>query len=221
MQPGSSNKRVKRVVPGYTRKSGYYGRFAGSGAEAKFWDTVHGYTIDNTSEVPTSGQLSLVPQGNTESSCVGRKYTVTSIQGKWVLRLVPAATSPVGSCYAIYLIQDTQCNGAAATASDVFAQSGNCVLGHRNLANSGRFKILKKWTGSLAPLAGATGAYNNAYKYIEFYKKCNIPIEFSGTGGALTDNRSNNLFLIAGAEGQADDLINVSGTTRIRFSDRS
>jgi len=219
-KPGSSKKR--RVVPGVTRTGGYYGRFAGAGMEAKFWDVAHSFTIDNTTEIPTSGQLSLVPQGNTESSVVGRKYTVTSIQGKYGLVLAPGAQAvPCATIWAIYLVQDTQCNGAVATAADVFAQSGNAVLGHRNLANSQRFKILKKWTGSLAPQAGATTALNGATKYIEFYKKCNIPIEFSGTGGAITDNRSNNIFMLAGAHGSADDLITVTGTTRLRFTDRS
>jgi len=217
-----SNKRVKRgVVPGVTRTGGYYGRFAGAGMEAKFFDVAHTFTIDNTSEVPATGQLSTIAQGNTESTVVGRKYTVTSIQGKWVLQLLPASAAvPCASTYAIYLVQDTQCNGAAATVADVFV-GGAAVTGHRNLSNSQRFKILKKWTGSMAPSAGATSNLNAQNKYIEFYKKVNIPIEFSGTGGALSDNRSNNLFLIAGAVGTADDLIAVSGTTRLRFTDRS
>jgi len=216
-----SSKR-RRVVPGYTSQRGYYGRFAGSGAEKKFWDVVHSYTIDTTTEIPATGQLSLVPQGNTESSCVGRKYTVESIQGKWQLRLTPAASATVGGVYAIYLIQDTQCNGAAATAADVFTNGASCVEGMRNLTNSMRFKILKKWSGVLSPAAGVSGNYNHAYRYIDFYKKCKIPIEFSGTGGALADNRSNNLFIMAGtgSGGTFDDLVTVTGVTRLRFSDR-
>jgi len=210
--PGSSNKK-RRVV------SNYYGRFAGGGAEKKFLDTAHSFNIDNTSEVPTTGQLSLIPQGNTESSVVGRKCVITSIQGKYALQLLPASQAvPCATIYAIYVVQDTQANGAAAAVSDVFV-GGAAVTGHRNLSNSQRFKVLKKFTGSLAPAAGVSTALNGATRYIEFYKKCNIPYEFSGTGGAITDIRSNNIFLIAGAVGTADDLIAVSGTTRLRFTD--
>jgi len=221
-KPGSSNKRVKRSGPGYTRTGGFYGRFAGANAEKKFFDTSHSYLLDTTAEVPTSGQLCLIPQGVTESTRVGRKCTITSIQGKWVLRLVPAASATAGGVYAIYLVQDMQCNGAAAAASDVF-DGADPILQHRFLANSSRFKVLKKFTGVLSPKAGVSTAYNHDFKYINFYKKCNIPLEFSNTTGAITELRSNNIFLVAaaGGGGTIDDLITVIGYTRLRFSDGS
>jgi len=212
----------KRFKPGYSRTGGFYGRFAGANAEKKFWDVSHSYAIDTTAEVPSTGQLCLIPQGVTESTRVGRKCTITSIQGKWALRLVPAASATVGGVYVIYLVQDMQCNGAAAAASDVF-DGADPILQHRFLANSSRFKVLKKFTGTMSPTAGVSGAFNHAYKYIQFYKKCNIPLEYSNTTGAITEIRSNNIFLVAaaGGGGTIDDLINVTGYTRLRFSDGS
>jgi len=62
-------------------------------------------------------------------------------------------------------------------------------------------------------------ALNNTNVPFEMYKKCNIPIEYSGTTGAITEIRSNNIFLLASSDGQADDLVTMVGNCRVRFSD--
>jgi len=81
----------KYFQPGVDRTGGYYGRFAGRGAELKFFDTATSFSIDTSPEVPATGQLVLIPQGVTESTRVGRKCVIRSIQGRWDLRFNPGA----------------------------------------------------------------------------------------------------------------------------------
>lgn len=88
-----------------------------------------------------------------------------------------------------------------------------------NLANSSRFKIIKKWEIRQQATAGVSGAYSNTSRTINFYKKCNIPVEFSSTTGALTELKSNNLFLVAGSGGAEDDAATFAGSCRLRFTD--
>lgn len=53
---------------------------------------------------------------------------------------------------------------------------------------------------------------------IEFYKKVNIKIDWDSTTGAITEIKSNNIFIVAGIgpAGQ-DDLYTVGGNARVRF----
>jgi len=210
---------AKYFQPGVNRTGGYYGRFAGRGAEMKFFDTATSFTIDATGEVPATGQLNLIPQGVTESTRVGRKCVLKSIQGRWDILYVPSSGATAVTTYAIYLVLDKQANGAAAAMTDVFTSTAATQALH-NLSNSQRFVVLKKWVRKMVSPAGVTTAYNNVIDHIDWYKRCNIPLEFSSTTGAITELRSNNVFLMAGAN-NTDDAITVSGNVRVRFSDGS
>jgi len=219
MAPGSSNKRVKRVAaPGYQRTGGFYGRYAGRGAEQKFFDTALSFNFDATGEVPATGQLVLIPQGVTESTRVGRKCVIKSVQMKGVTNAVPGGGGPGATSAYLYLVLDKQCNGAAAAVTDVLT-SNVLTTAFRNLANSSRFVILKKWVWVHNAQAGVATAFGTTQKRFDFYKKCNIPLEFSSTTGAITELKSNNLFLLAGADSLSDDTISMIGNCRVRFAD--
>jgi len=208
----------RRVAAGYTRTGGYYGRFTGPNKELKFFDTALSFTVDNTGEVPATGQLALIPQGDTESTRDGRMAYVKSIQIRGVATFAPGAAA-VASCNGfIDVVVDTQTNGAAAAVTDVLT-SNNMGTALVNIANSARFKILKRFKWSFNPAAGATTALNTVSSKFDFYKKCDIPLTFNGTTGAITELRSNNIFLLAGSDGNGDDLITVIGTCRLRFYD--
>jgi len=203
------------VIPGVTRTGGYYGRFRGPNAELKFFDTSLNFSFDATLEVPATGQLVLIPQGDTESTRDGRQCTIKSIQIRGVAVYVPGAAATASAVSYLWLVLDTQCNGAAAAATDVMTTTAanTCLI---NLANSDRFKILKKWVINQNPAAGATTAYNTQSNTIEFYKKCDIPLQYSSTTGAITEIRSNNIFLLAGCWNE-DDKVTFGGTCRVRF----
>ncbi len=197
-------------------RAGYYGRFRGHRGEEKFFDTANSFTVDLTAEVPATGQLNLVPQGVTESTRVGRKIWVQSISMRGVAVYDPAATNNSTTDVVLMVVQDTQCNGAAAAATDVM--EGNLATTFGNLANQGRFKILKRFVMNLASGAGVDGAYGTKSRNYEWHKNCNIPIEFDSTTGVLTEVTSNNLFLLA-SSAVTDDLVTFTGTTRIRYTD--
>jgi len=215
--------KYRRFRRGYDRTGGYYGRFnkygdAPRASEQKFFDTTLSFAFDATGEVPATGQLCLIPQGVTESTRVGRKCLLKSIYIKGSLAYSPTTSAAAASTSYLYLILDKQTNGAAAGASDVFmGTSFQTAL--RNLSNSSRFRILKMWVMDFNSTAGVSTAYNSVRKHIDYYRKLNIPLEFSSTMGALTEIRSNNLFLMAGMTG-ADDLISMDGVCRLRFTDQ-
>lgn len=218
--PAISKPLIGRVVPGYTRRVGNYGRYnkgrysGGILPEKKFFDTTLSFACDLTMEVPATGQLCLIPQGDTENTRDGRKAFIKSIQIRGVMQFTPGAAAVGVDVAYLYLVLDTQCNGAAAAVTDVFT-SVNGWSNMLQLNNSGRFRILKKWVLPMESSAGVTTAYNSMLKPIEFYKRCNIPIDWNSTTGAITEIRSNNIFLIAG--GLVDDTCGFNGTCRLRF----
>lgn len=218
--------RRRLFVPGYTRTSGYYGRFTGPSRsrELKFFDTALSFNVDATAEIPATGQLTLIPQDDTQSGRDGNKAVIKSINIHGIMNLVPATAANATEVVYMYLMQDTQCNGAAATVGDAntgIFTSNTLSQAQRTIANNTRFRILKKWVINLTSAAGVTTAYNNAMKSFKWFGKCNIPIMYdaSATTGAITTIRSNNLFLVAGTSGATDDLVAVQGTCRLRFSD--
>jgi len=209
--------RAKRLVrPGYTRTSGYYGRYnrPGSSSELKFFDTSINFSIDTTGAI--EAQLNLVPQGTTESQRIGRKITIKSIAIKGYIEGNGVAST--AQLVQMNLILDKQCNGAAAAYNDVYVS--NSINAHRNMANSERFDVLKTWRIPINPqvtiIAGTS--FLPTYKNFKYYKKCNIPIEFNNTTGAIAEIRSNNLSLIAISAG-GDDTANFTATARITYSD--
>lgn len=221
MSAGVVGAIIPRVSRGYLRTGGRFGRFGGGsgiGGELKFFDTAHNFTIPLAAAVPATGQLVLIPQGVTESTRVGRECIIQSIQCNYAFQMLPAAAATCSANVVAILIQDTQCNGAAAAVTDVY-QNNQAVTAMINLDNSKRFKTIKKFRISLNPGAGATTALNSATGFRKFYKKCNIPIVFSSTTGAITEIRSNNLFMIVGTDSNTA-TVTLLGNTRVRFSDK-
>ena len=201
---------------------GLRGRFSGADApELKFFDTDVNFTVDATPEVPATGQLCLIPQGVTESTRVGRKCCIKSIQINGLLQQTPAAATSSASLISIVMVQDTQANGAAAAPADVYDIGGTVLpVSVRNIENSSRFKILKRWDVVLSSSAGVSAAYNNVLRKWDFYTKCTIPLEFSSTTGAIGELKTNNVFLLAGSNGvAADDTVTVLAKCRLRYSD--
>jgi len=230
--PGSfgTNIRKRRFFrPGFDRSGGFYGRFFQPGSrlmgnprrlhiERKFFDTNISFLADATTEVPATGQLTLIPQGTTESTRVGRECTIKSIQINVLLTYIPgASTTGVNTVY-IWLVLDKQANGAAAAATDVLT-STNATLAMVNIANSDRFVIMRKWVYTMQAAAGAAAAFSRDQKKLDEYLKCNVPIQYSSTTGAITEIKSNNFFFVAGCEQSADDVTSVEGTVRLRFTD--
>nr|DAV45128.1 MAG TPA: capsid protein [Cressdnaviricota sp.] len=210
----------KYFVSGRDRANvGGYGRYTGRPGELKFFDTALSFNVDGTAEIPATGQLCLLGRGDDPGNYVGRQFTLKSIAIRGSAGMVPAASVTASSTAFFYLVLDKQANGAAAGVTDVF-DGTNLATAFHNLDNASRFTILKKWKHTYNPSAGVSGAYNNNQWHFEVYKKCNILFQMDGAiGGDITHLKTSNVFLIAGTDGASDDIIQVSGQARLRFTD--
>ncbi len=231
---GAINWGKVHAAAGSTRRVGYYGRFAGAGGpaaggELKFhdidWDEaaadLSAGVISNTSS------LVLIGQGVTESTRIGRKAVIKSIGWRGALALQPlagAALQPPATIRMI-LVQDSQCNGAAPAVSGT---NGLLVAANyqsfNTLINKGRFRVLMDKSFNMNCMAGAgDGAANDSApfrKTFSYFKKCNIPIEYSGTAtpSVITELRTNNIFgiMISSSSGST---VNLDSKFRFRFAD--
>lgn len=207
------------LAKGYSRTSGYYGRFAPLGQEQKFLDT-----SSNTGAVTTTGQilpssLVTVAAGSGESQRIGRKITVRALHLRFVAGLNSQTTgnnTDDGLRVIVYL--DKQCNGATATVTDILETAD--YLSFNNLANKNRFMVLMDKHVDVSATCGAYNGTTNIFgsKAVtkSMHKKLNVPIEFSSTTGGLTEIRSNNLgVLVISDKGN----IQYTATARIRYTD--
>jgi len=222
-RPSGSRRYYAGTKDGYTRRSGFYGRFgasskkAGRAPEQKFFDTALAFNYDATAETAVPS-LCLMAAGTSESQRIGRKVMLKSIQIKAIDELPAGAISQDQVNF--YLVQDTQCNGAAATWADVFTGTSAGVA-LRNLANSARFKVLYHHASKLTATAGEGVAFGGDNNVFDTYIKLNIPLEFAtGAGGSITDLKSNNLLILAGSNaGMQDDATTCTGNVRVRYTD--
>lgn len=216
-----------RSVPGYTRKVGNYGRYAGarsSDSELKFHDVDGnlGDTFFEDGVILNTSSINLIPQGVTESQRIGRKCTIKAIQWKGSIRLAEFVGSSLqpGMVLRMMVLMDKQCNGAAPTVTGVLETAH--IYSYLNLVNSGRFKVLSDKTYRMdSKTSAGNGAANDnssTRQPFNFYKKCNIPLEFDGATGAITEIRSNNLFILLIGEGIQDNM-SLESKIRLRFTD--
>ncbi len=215
------------VVPGFTRRTGFYGRFGPAGTrgsapgELKFFDTTKAFTASSATGVILNNSLNLIPQGVTESERVGRKCTIRGLYIKGIMKLLNAGTAAtVSETYRLIVYLDKQANGAAATVTDILESAD--VNSFRNLANSQRFVILSDQVDNISATAGAgngtTDNFAEVQKAIGCAKpKLNVPIEFSSTTGALTEIKSNNIGVLI--IGETGTNTNIEYIARVRFSD--
>lgn len=181
-------------------------------AEEKFFDTSLSFLFDSTGEVPATGQLALVPTGTTANTRLGRIIRVHKIE---IYGRIENDTSIADNLIRLCLVQDTQANGAAANYTDVFQTSTLEALG--NKFNEDRFWIIEEWYMAITASTDNAGVYNKALTPFSFCMDVDIPIIYSGTTGAITEIRSNNLFLTS--IGLEDDVTAFTGNARLYYND--
>ncbi len=212
----ASKRRAFRA--GYDRTGGFYGR-TGTGKELKFHD------VDLDDAVVVTGgtvtpSINLIPQGVTESQRIGRKCTIRSIGWRWRLllpELDATGTPGDGDILRMILYVDKQCNGATAAVTDILESAD--FQSFNNLANKSRFRTLMDKTivlnteGIASDNAGVMSTAS-VQKPGQFFKRCNIPLEFDSTTGAITEIRSNNLgVLLLTSSG----VVGFASKIRLRF----
>lgn len=221
-----------RIIPGRTRRTGYWGRgFTGrraaagdAGPELKF----HDVDVDQAAADISAGvilntsSINLIAQGTQENQRIGRKCVVRSINWRGKLQLIANAGSVLASPESVRLmvVLDKQCNGAAPTVTGVLESADHQSF--NNLANKSRFRTLSDKTYDMNAIAGAgngtaddTAAYDCSFS---FFKAVNLPLEFDSTAGAITEIRSNNLFILM-IGSTAFSSVELESKMRLRFSD--
>lgn len=189
-----------------------------TGGEMKFLDTTQAYTSMTTAGSFAGRSLNLIPDGTTDSERVGRKCTVKSVTVNGAYVMQTTATLAVGVNRGRFIIyQDKQANGGDITATTDILQTAS-VDAHRNLSNMGRFRILADKKVSLnATVALAAGTFE-VIRPFSYTVRTNIPLEFGGTTGAITELRSNNIGILLIMEAAAP-AIDVTYVARVKYTD--
>lgn len=188
------------------------------GLEKKFLDL---FVANGTISAPTDASggehdpgtqscLNGITQGTSESNRIGRNVTIKSVQvsGQVVCPIQSSATTgDEAGVVKLYLVLDTQTNGAQLNSEDVFKNiSGDARLAaspFRNLEFSKRFTILKKKkvTLRMPPITGATTAIEQQGFQIPFEMYHNfgdgMVVNYTGTGNTIAAITDNSLHIIA------------------------
>lgn len=215
-------RRPRKIVPGFTRRSGYYKRYTKAAqmlGEKKFLDTPLGLGAITTALKKTN--LVVVPQGDTESSRIGRKCRVKKLFIKGSMKLASATLANATSeRVKVFVVLDTQTNGAAFNATDLLETDN--IDAFNNLANSSRFRVLKSRDYVFNPGGGVGGggiSWAEVVKPLKMSFNMDHIIEYdnSATTGAVTTQRSNSLWICAIA--QDGNTVSIAGNARIRYLD--
>lgn len=246
--------RRRRGGRGYTRKIGFYRKYGyGSrrsgrrGYELKYLDDEGSSSTDGS--IPTTGKGPLgwtvkssffvIPNGTGATERIGRKVTIKSLMIRyqitrdtsWVLAtdtptLIKQGTT--SDTVRIIIALDRQTNGQAADISMLLADLD--FHSYNSLVNKGRFTVLSDNVYTLNPTGissdGTTLFIPPITINATFMKKLNLPIEYSGTTGAIGEIKSNNIvcFAITQYAGSPSTTgtypnITINWKSRTRFAD--
>jgi len=217
---------IPKSLQGFVRTSAAFRRSMPGRPELKYFDTALEFFInrDNLAAVSNvTGLLNVsLAQGTGESQRVGRLVRVKSIQLRGTVTYQPGAatTTPLKFSTYVWIVLDKQANGAAPLSTDIFTTvdaAGDMI----NLDNSSRFKILAKKT---IEFHSAGDIVVTQSRKLEHYMRCDIPIDYSSTTGAITEVRSNNILLCYGQSPTYNPIIDLTATSviataRLRYYD--
>lgn len=224
--------RARRFRSGYDRTGGSYGRSKRRrtwcpGVPPKNFDSssVNCPSAPGTTlAVPTGASnvggafLVGIPQDTTPTGRIGRRINLKSLEINGLV-VMAAGTAVSEDVFEMYMILDTQANGAVPAITDIFSATTACKA-IKNLDNSERFRTLKHWqvTVQSASWNGVAGNYSGAvapfHKHVDLK---GIQIEYNSNAGALTEIKANHIFLVAASSnGQSQ----FQGSYRVRYQDR-
>lgn len=213
--------RVRRTTyKSNARQGGLIGRFQPSeGPELKFHDQGVNWNMSTTGQ--TYGvSMTIIPRGTAATERIGQKCTIKAMYYRGTMYWDPS-TGPAPNIFYIWVVLDTECNGVAPAFNEVFdtTQPFDCQV---NMANSKRFRILKKLELTFNATAADTDYATQAIP-VSFYMKCGIPIKWTDTDttGNIGNQTQNSIHFLGGryAAGSGVPQAVFSGVMRLRFSD--
>lgn len=200
------------------------GRYlARSNVELKWFDTIKASTQPSNSGTLLNGSLNLIAQGTDQDDRVGRKVTVKSVELRGQTRLLSNNNAAaLGDHIRVVVFIDHQHNQDSTGAAwlDIFDDAD--INSFRRLDNEKRFTLLVDKVIDLnaycaLDTAVATVVSGEVIKSFHFWRRCDCQLEFSGTSGAITELTSNNIGVIAIADGISPY---IGYTARIRYTDQ-
>jgi len=202
-------------------------RYGGPGVtrpEKKFLDNDLIDAIISSASAGVIASLNVLPQGIGAQERIGRKVTITKLKIRYRLFLNTqqnATTLASDDTVRVIIYIDKQANGATALGSDILRDNTD-YHSYRLLSNVGRFVILQDRTDTLHFSSTGYDTVSTQFNqaggnlYFKFNKTMNLPIEFSGVTGAITEIQSNNIgMLLISSNG----LAGMNGKSRIRYAD--
>jgi len=202
--------------PGPFRTGGFYGASQRSPTERKTVDTLE--QVVNLNNTGSMTLLNGVAVGTDFRNRIGRRFNVVTIQMRAYFDLQNATNTNVDATR-IMIIEDLQSNGVAPTIAQVLGDSagGTSPMNMLNLDNRQRFRVHYDKQFSL-------GLYNSAAFYnkqptINFYKRCNIPVECGGTDNTIASISSGAIYLLTLATVNPFGDWKMGFVTRCRFID--
>lgn len=224
----------RSIVPGVTRTAGAYRRSNPQNTEETHYNDTTCVTTSTAAGVlanwtcvspsaaapanPNTASLVAIAQSTTKNTRIGNKLHLYAIRIKGQITLPTAA---FGDVLRLILVQDTQANGASATANQVLEGNGAAgvatVNDFFNMDNIDRFKILKdKYFNMNGNIGVANTSQTPVVKEFKMNHKCRARIDYSSTAGAITELKSNNFFLIVISE---NGLSIVGATARVYWKE--
>jgi len=190
--------------------------FTGVAGEAKYIDIANAtYTLNTTGQII---HASVIPQGTTVNSRVGRKCELKYFQMRGQVEANSTATF---NQWSIYLVWDEQPNKALAAVTDILDAATSYALSKRE--NVQRFKILRKWTGVLLgnTTTPATGKETERLdEYVRLPKGLVVVPTTADTTGVIGDVITGALLLVfVGDSAAGNTAASCVMTARTGFSD--
>lgn len=172
-------------------------------------------TLQLSSTPATGGVLVGIIQGvSALSSRIGRYIALRGLEISAEITFVPGAGTTPSDVFHLYIILDTQANGAYPIATDMWSVT---TAGYqiRNLDNAQRFRTLRHYVVNLASTAGVSGAYGSKTVNFERYIKLpNILVDYAANTGVIGEIKANNLIM---GYGSSNGLCSLVGTARVRY----
>jgi len=222
--------RIPRVVPGYTRTEGLYGRFNDKGEELKYYDLP--LAFNNVSDIGGfAGPLNAIVLGTGANERIGRKINIKSIEMIAVFHTGVTYTGGVHLRTMIFL--DKQPNGIVPTIANLFQYTGagEPATSPMNVAYDQRFQSLWERHYQCNPIAVArstiAGAQTDTNRLspsettLKTKKRCNIVSTYDSVAGVwnMTMLRTNALYFFCAVNGSPANDGTIYGYIRIRYSD--
>lgn len=196
----------------------HYGRGLGTGL---FFGSTFQYTTANTK---TLVLLNGIAQGTTAIARIGEQVTWTSVFIRGCITTPPGDISltSYSNCVKVVLFRDRQANGSTPAITDLLEIYAGVdpALCYNALTYRNRFKVIAE---KKMILIGGTNA--NKY-YYEFVSTKPFKTTYTGSGSAVTDVRTNSLWLacidelaVSAVDPDTSHVFHSSFNARMRFID--